>query len=155
VERAWLTASALALAAIALLWIAPRVAQASGRPRFVVALVIGAAAAAAYELWLALASPSADRIFLGLALRDGAARAAALGHAAAYAACAWGLWSLRGWGRWAAMAMLAYLVTAFLLWGLRGGDEEVVSVMLWQMFVLPCLVFGFMYLQRGARFFRD
>jgi hypothetical protein len=157
-ERVWTIVLAALLAAAALVWPVPYIAARSGRPRFVVALVLAAALLAAYEAWSALAAPSMayERFWAGYRMTGAVARAAALAHLAVCAVAAWGLWHMRRWARLLAMGYLAYLVGSFLFWGLRGaGDhEDPMAVMLWQLFVLPFLTFGFMYLQRGAKHFR-
>jgi hypothetical protein len=125
-----------------------------GRPGFVVGIVLASFAAFAFETWAAVAGAT-ERFVLGVWLHGGAARLASLVHAGTCAVAAYGLWRMRPWARLLAMGVLGYLIATFLIWGVRGGRADVGTVMLWQMLVLPFLTFGFMYLQRGARYFRD
>jgi hypothetical protein len=155
-ERVWQALLAVALAMAVLAWPVPRIARASGRPRFVVALVAGALALAAFEISNALlVHADYERFLLGFRLDGTAARAAAAADAALCMVLAAGLWSARAWARWLGMGYLGFLIGSFLLWGVRGSaGTDVTTVMLWQMFVLPFLTFGLMYLQRGGRFFK-
>lgn len=143
----------LAASLFVFLRLAPTLATRARRPPFVVALVLGAVVVAVYEATVFLSDGAARNVWPGVFVQGAAGQAAALLHTSVCAAGAWGLWQLRAWGRWLAMAYLGSLITSFLLWGLRGGDEDVAAIMAWQMFVLPLLTFGFMYLQRGARYF--
>ena len=148
--------AAAALATAVFVWPIPQIADRSARPRFVVALVLAAAVLALYDASSAmLATDGYERLWLGQRIGGASARMLALLNAALCAAAAWGLWRMRAWARWLGMLYLGYLIGSFLIWGLRGsGGEDLASIMLWQMFVLPLLVFGLMYLQRGAKYFR-
>jgi hypothetical protein len=157
-ERLWLALLLVAFAMTMLAWVVPRVAEASGRPRFVVALVAGALTLAAFELWRAAVSHPAgyERFLLGIRMDGAAARVAAAANAALCAIAAFGLWRMRAWARWLAMGYLGFLIGSFLLWGVRGSTgTDLTTVMLWQMFVLPFLTFALMYLQRGGRYFKS
>jgi hypothetical protein len=150
-----LAVAGLAAGALVLIGSFPRIAARSGRPRYVVALVSGAAAIAVYQVCLLFDDGTAARIvWPGVFAVGGISRAAALVHASVCSMGAWGLWHLRPWARLLAMGYLGALIASFLVWGLRGGDEDLAAMMAWQMLVLPLLTFGFMYLQRGAQHFR-
>ena len=144
---------AIATGACALVRAIPAIASRSRKPPFVVALVIGAVAIAACEVFASAGGNSATHVWPGLVLSGFAARAAGLAHAIICAASAWGLWRLRAWARLLTMGYLGCAIASFLFWGVRGGEEDVVVIMAWQMFVLPLLTFGFMYLQRGSLYF--
>jgi hypothetical protein len=143
-----------AAAAAVFAWLVPRLAARTGRPGFVVGIALAAAVVAAFELASALAVADLERFVLGAWLAGRSARLVSLVHAATCAVTALGLWRMRPWARWLAMGVLGYLIATFLIWGVRGGRADVGDVMLWQMLVLPFLTFGFMYLQRGGRYFR-
>jgi hypothetical protein len=156
-ERAAQALLGVVFAMAILAWAVPRVAAASGRPRFVVALAAGAVAWAAFEAWNVLSADSGayQRFVLGVRLEGVPARVLAAVNAASCAMLAVGLWSTRAWARLFAMGYLGFVIGSFLLWGVRDSNgTNVTTVMLWQMFVLPFLIFGLMYLQRGARFFK-
>jgi uncharacterized membrane protein (DUF2068 family) len=70
---------------------------------------------------LELAALDGDRIGLGLSTA-----AFFLAAGAGLAACAYGLWRGRRWGR--GPALLAQLIALGLAWNLRGGDTTAVAV---------------------------
>ena len=137
-----------------LLWLVPSLAARTQRPRFVVALVLAALAGVVYQGAATWLGADAKTVWPGLVLGGNAGRAAALVHAGVCALIAWGLWRMQAWGRWLGMAYLGALIASFLFWGVRGHDEDLATIIAWQAFVLPLLTFGFMYLQRGSRYFR-
>ena len=111
------------------------------RPRFVIFLAAASVAAAVHGL-------------SGLAIWPTVGAWLALLETVAYLGTAWGLWMLRPWARILAMVYLGYLLLSFLLWGVRGfGEPGVVTIMAWQIMVLPVLTFCFMYLYNGRRYF--
>jgi len=145
---------ALGAVLFVLLWLVPTLAARTQRPRFVVALVLGAVAGVVYQAAVTWLEADPKTVWPGLVLDGSAGRAVALVHAGVCALSAWGLWRMQAWGRWLGMAYLGALIASFLLWGVRGHDEDLATIMAWQAFVLPLLTFGFMYLQRGSRYFR-
>jgi hypothetical protein len=146
----------ITLATAIFVWPIPWIARATSRPRFVVALVLAAIAVALYDAGTAaFASQDYERLWLGQRIGGAPARLVALANVALCGVAAWGLWRMRPWARVLAMLYLGYVIGSFLIWGLGGsGGEDLASIMLWQMFVLPLLVFGLMYLQRGGKYFR-
>ncbi len=144
------------MAGIALLGPVPAIARRTGRPRYIVALVGAALVAAAWQSLAAVGfgASGAQRFLFGVRLTGVAARVYPAVDAALCAVGAWGLWRQRRWARHGAMAYLGLRVVSFLFWGLDGtGVRDALELVLWQLLVLPFLVFSLMYLSRdGARF---
>jgi hypothetical protein len=154
--QAWLPAFGCAITASAALAIALGLGCRNGRPRFVVALSLTALGIGIYELTELLLVPAAEhgQVWFGFQLRGWTAAAAATLDVVVLWTGACGLWRLRAWGRLLAMVYLGYVIVSFLIWGVRGlGSEDVLMVMLWQVFVLPFVTFSLMYLHNGASYF--
>ena len=142
------------VAAVPIVVLVPVMARRSGRPRYVIALVVAALATAAYELAIEVLDPPAarERFVLGFLLVGDAARWSSLATALLCLVGAAGLWWRRPWGRQLAIAYLVYLLASFLLWGVRGGAAgDLLGLVFWQLLVLPFLVFCLMFLIRDTK----
>jgi hypothetical protein len=128
------------------------------RPRFVIVLAAAAVAAAivAAVRWPdVLSDASYARRILGIDLIGMPAKSLALAEPIFFLATAIGLWLLRPWARVAAMGYLAYVIVAFLFFGIGPTDgRRATAVMLWQISVVPFATFCFMFLYNGTRYFR-
>ena len=127
------------------------------RPRFVLALCVAAAVMASYEAVHLIVTPLAyyRETWIGVRLAGWRAVSVCMVHIALCGIVGSGLWRLKPWSRWAAMAYLGFVLVSFLLGGVKAyRGERVVAVMAWQMLVLPFVTFCFMYLQSGKRYFR-
>jgi hypothetical protein len=150
---------ALALAAVLAAGGLYKIGRNAGKPVFVIALCLVAAAIAMVELAEMLglfveAGSVYGHVWLGMELSGGWARVAGLVDIAIYVAGAVGLWMLRPWARTGAIVYLLYLLVSFVIWGVRDSSGRgVFAIMAWQMFVLPFITFSLMYLQGGARYF--
>jgi hypothetical protein len=134
----------------------PRSRLIAGRPRFVVALVAGAALLAPLELvrgWTGRPAVTAGLVFGSHAPVSGAL---ALALAVFYAVVGTGLWRKLAWARAVAMVWLGGLLAAImLLWSPDGyGAGAASGALLWQISAVPFLTFAMMYLYRGERWFR-
>ena len=106
------------------------------------------------DLPAALGADVYRRGFLGIAIEGRLARTITVLEPVAYLVTALGLWRLRPWARWAAMAYLALVVTTFLFVGVAAGEgKRATAVLLWQVSVVPFATFCFMFLYNGRRYF--
>jgi hypothetical protein len=127
------------------------------RPRFVSVLTVTALLAAAASLadlaGAFSATPHPPRLF-GFEMPTPLAWILAIAEPAAYVATGIGLWRLRPWARFVAMAYLAYVIVSFLFFGVAATDgRKATAMMLWQISVVPFATFCFMFLYNGARYF--
>ena len=129
------------------------------RPRFVVVLTVVAVLAglaALADFPQALSGALYRRGFFGTVIEGLPARAVTLLEPWAYLVTALGLWRLRPWARFTAMAYLAAVVTAFLFVGVAAGEgKRATAVLLWQISVVPFATFCFMFLYNGGRYFNS